>query len=197
MPLESPVKICLRDGCGKVVLARGLCRPHYRRMMKGLPGEPREKAAPGRGLNFLTGLIATQEAGCIKWPFRSSTKGYGRIMFGGKLTNASRAMCVLAHGAPPDQSLEAAHSCGKGHMGCVNPNHLSWKTGAGNEMDKHDHGTVMRGNRNHKTVLTVPEVKAIKEALSQGQTAYSLACRFGVAPGTVGSIATKRSWSYI
>jgi hypothetical protein len=54
---------------------------------------------------------------------------------------AHRLMCQLAHGDPPTPDHIAAHSCGRGHEGCVNPNHLSWKTYSENELDKRVHGT--------------------------------------------------------
>lgn len=60
-------------------------------------------------------------------------------------------MCQKAHGDPPSPKHDAAHSCGRGHEGCVNPNHLSWKTKKQNQADRITHGT------SHLHILTRDE----------------------------------------
>jgi hypothetical protein len=191
------MKLCRREGCSKPVLARGLCVSHYRRMMKGLPGEPREKAPAGHALEFLKSLVGTPETECITWPFKSKTRGYGRVKFGGKMTIASRVVCEFAHGKPAVPTLEAAHLCGKGHLGCVNPNHLEWKTPLENEADKIPHGTLMIGAKNHKTVLEPQEVRAIRRALGRGETQASLAAQYNVNRGTIHTLKSGRSWAHV
>lgn len=73
---------------------------------------------------------------CLVWPFRRDVQGYGRLLFRRQMQIASRVVCILVHGEPPIANLEAAHSCGNGSGGCVNPSHLSWKTRQENEADK-------------------------------------------------------------
>lgn len=55
---------------------------------------------------------------------------------------ASRAMCILAHGLPPSPKHMAIHSCGNGHLSCVNPKHLRWGTGKDNIQDAIRHRTM-------------------------------------------------------
>lgn len=33
-------------------------------------------------------------------------------------------MCELVYGKPPMPKHQAAHNCGKGNLGCINPKHL-------------------------------------------------------------------------
>ena len=58
-----------------------------------------------------------------------------QVRFNFKTMAASRAMCILTHGLPQDQRLLAIHSCGNGHLSCVNPKHLRWGTSKDNTKD--------------------------------------------------------------
>jgi hypothetical protein len=101
-------------------------------------------------------------------------------------------MCILAHGEPELPKHEAAHSCGKGHLGCVNPKHLSWKTPAGNCADKRAHGTDNRGARNGKTRLSAQDVDFIRSA---PPNLKALMDRFGVSKGCISKIRNGSRWS--
>ncbi len=72
---------------------------------------------------------------CLTFPYARNDRGYGVVLFQGKIGGAHRAMCFLAHGAPSSDELVAAHSCGMGHTGCVNPGHLRWATQVENAQD--------------------------------------------------------------
>lgn len=54
---------------------------------------------------------------------------------------ASRAMCIMAHGLPEDETVFALHSCGHGHLSCVNPKHLRWGNAGNNYRDAAMHST--------------------------------------------------------
>src|SRR5215471_14726746 len=81
---------------------------------------------------------------CLQWPFSRSSSGYGILFHEGKVVYAHRTMCELANGKPPTPKHHASHSCGRGHLGCVNPRHLEWKTAAENQQDRRKHGTWSR-----------------------------------------------------
>jgi hypothetical protein len=57
---------------------------------------------------------------------------------------AHRVMCEIAHGPKPAPGFVAAHTCGKGREGCVNPRHLRWASQKENMADKLLHGTSNR-----------------------------------------------------
>lgn len=137
---------CKIEGCGRKTKAMGLCSGHYKRLKRHgaadgggtIRGEPerylREVVIPHRGKE------------CLFWPY-SRNKGYGQINIGNKPRKVHQIVCAAVHGPRLYRKLEAAHSCGNGHLGCVNPDHLSWKTHAGNMQDMVDHGRSKRGRR--------------------------------------------------
>jgi hypothetical protein len=124
------------------------------------------------------------------WPLAKNDNGHGHFGFEGKVYRAHRYMCELAHGLPPSSDLEAAHSCGNGHLGCVNPNHLSWKTRSGNQQDRVAMGRTFQGPRHKLTVDQVAEIRAL-----EGQvTNTALAKRFNVSRGAVRMVLLRQTW---
>jgi len=112
----------------------------------------------------------------------------------GKHWWAHRLMCTLAHGEPPTPKHTAAHSCGRGHEGCIHPQHLSWKTQKENLADCTLHGT--QGRHRHGPVgkLTLDQVQKIRD-LESTHTQGQLATMFNVAEGTVNDIWRGRTWA--
>lgn len=118
------------------------------------------------------------------------------MSFRGRRTLASRVMCVLAHGEPPDLSYEAAHSCGNGANGCLNPGHLSWKTRTENQGDRVEHGTHQRGERQWKAKLTESDVRTIRKRAEQERQSV-IAKDYGINQCTVSEIKTGRKWGWL
>ena len=101
----------------------------------------------GKGKTFawLIARVDYQGDDCLPWPFcRDGRVGRGRMGHEGKRPWAHRLMCELAHGPPPTPKHQAAHECGKGHYGCVNPRHLAWKTNSENQLDRRKNGNMLR-----------------------------------------------------
>jgi len=137
----------------------------------------------GAGIAFLRSLIGHTGDECVIWPFAKNHKGYGQLGYEGQSYKANRMMCELAHGKPPSPEHQAAHTCGNGHLSCVNPNHLEWKTNFENQMDRVEHGTMPKKGRQRR-ILTpeqIEEVRALKGKMAQ----YDIAKRFGVKPGCI------------
>lgn len=139
---------------------------------------------------FLRSIIGTQEQNCIVWPMGRDLQGYGIIGINRKICRASRVMCEMVHGAPPTPTHHAAHKCGLGHTGCVNPNHLEWKTPSENQMDRHLHGTLPQKGRT-KQKLTDAQVAEIR-SLAGKVTQRELARRYGVRWETIGQIQRRK-----
>lgn len=78
-------------------------------------------------------------ADCLFLP-RSRPGVAETIRFNFRPMIASRAMCILAKGLPPTPKHQAIHSCGNGHLNCVNPSHLRWGTASENREDAVRHG---------------------------------------------------------
>lgn len=135
---ERAAKLCVVDGCGRAVRSLGLCESHYGRQRTH--GDPLAgQTYPGALMKWIKEHSTWNGDECLIWPYGDSGNGYGRIMVGRKASRAHRVMCEIKHGPAPHEGLEAAHSCGNGHIGCVNPNHLRWATRGENQSDKYLH----------------------------------------------------------
>lgn len=189
---------CSFAGCENVnvVVVKGLCAAHYQQQRRGRALEP-IVAYRYRQTPWLEAHIAYEGDACLIWPFSKNREGraYGRHR-GTQSSLASRVMCELAHGAPPSQKHEAAHSCGNGHKGCVNPKHLRWATPLENAEDKRKHGTQVFGERVGNSKLTERQVLAIRE-LTHNVTHEGLSHLFGTSIPNVSAIVNRRSWRHI
>lgn len=154
-------------------------------------------AARGEAKQFYTDVVLTYEgSNCLFWPYNRNSFGYGRLKCGRDNLSVHRLVCEAQHGPPPTPGHEAAHSCGRGHLGCVSRWHLSWKTKAGNQADRVDHGTSNHGARNGRSKLTEADVLAII-TLKGKSPKREIADRFGVSVETVSHIHTGRKWGWL
>jgi transcriptional regulator with XRE-family HTH domain len=129
---------------------------------------------------------------CLVWPFARDKHGRGIMGHEGRSWWAHRFMCTIVKGEPPTPQHTAAHSCGNGHGGCINPWHLDWKTQAENMEDCRVHGTLIRHHGGNVRRLLPEEIKAIRDA-RHFQTQGQLAAKFGISEGTVSDIWHNRS----
>lgn len=193
----ADLMICSVENCGKRHKAKGLCRAHYERFKAhGNPlGGGTVRGEPMRFIQEVA-LNHTGEE-CLVWPFsKIGSKGRSKLIVDGKLRIASRYVCELVKGPPPTPDHEAAHSCGNGHLSCIAPDHLSWKTSKENKADMIIHGTRNRGERNGRSKLTeqqVHEIRLLKGSMSQKE----ISLLFGIHRVDVGRIQTRKSWSHI
>ena len=194
---ERIEKKCTIRGCGKKHKAKGMCDMHYRRNLRG--GSPGlvgpMQSGRGEGEAFLVWLSKNCDStDCIKWPFGTDPSGYGKIFFNGKSTSASRAMCIIHRGPPKTKEMQASHVCGKGHAGCVNPNHIVWATCRENLKMKKDHGT-WQSRENHPSArLTERDVRDIRAARNS-MTRRQAAEKWGVHYSTIQAVvALDRDW---
>lgn len=134
-----------------------------------------------------------QDDACLIWPFFRKETGYGHFGHMGKMHRAHRFMCELAHGPAPSPTHVAAHECGKGHLGCVNPKHLSWKTPEENRADRQRHGTAKR-NFPGRVKLTAEQVAEIRSLLGK-ESQLSLAKRFGISRNYIYCIKAGLTWA--
>jgi hypothetical protein len=129
---------------------------------------------------------------CLVWPFARDKHGRGMMSHDGESHWAHRFMCKLVKGEPPTPEHTAAHSCGNGHGGCINPHHLGWKTQAENLEDCREHGTLVRHHGGNVRRVMPEEIEAIKAARGF-QTQGHLAAKYGVSEGTISDIWHGRS----
>src|ERR1044072_6184471 len=179
-------RLCSIPDCGKPAKGRGWCAAHYHRWTRhGDPfGGTAENGAP---MNFIekTALPYTGNE-CILWPYARSS-GYARIRLDGTTRSVPNIICEKVNGPAPGSQYEAAHSCGNGHLGCITPNHLSWKTPKENNADKLIHGTSNRGERHGMAKRTEEDVLAIFKMKGQMSQA-DIGSLFNVTRGAIKEI---------
>jgi hypothetical protein len=150
-----------------------------------------------QGMDWIMAHLNEPDGPCLIWPFCRSRGSAVLGMRGLPTTKAPRIMCELVNGPPPTPKHEAAHSCGCGHLGCMHPKHLSWKTRAENQQDRRKHGTHGRGpNMNARRIVyklnpqKVAEIRAIGDSMSKEE----LGRRYGVTPSNIAKILRRESW---
>lgn len=155
--------------------------------------------ARGKGIcvTWIRDHVAHQDDDCLIWPFsRNPINGYGHFGHERKHYLAHRFMCKLAHGEPPTPKHQAAHSCGKGRDGCINPRHLSWKTHSQNQLDRRLHGTKHNAWWGKKGKLKPQQVLAIR-ALKGQLTQAAIARDFMTTESNVRAIQNGKTWRHL
>jgi len=183
--------LCTVKGCNRPHHAKGLCELHYQRGQRY--GSPLSEPKFCR-MQWLERHRNYHGDNCLKWPFSVSPHGRGSATLNGKVISAPRAMCILAHGEPPSEKHHAAHTCGKGHEGCMNPRHLVWKTPAENAADMIEHGTLRKGEAINTTKLTEDQVREIRRS---NESPADLGRRYGVTRQSIYRVRKRLSWSWV
>lgn len=132
---------CTVDGCDRPQYGNGLCSMHHQRFKKHgdpLGGRNYQK---GEIAAFVQSAISTDLDECIQFPYCRDKFGYGRFNPGVRTVGAHCYVAEQVYGPKPTASHECCHSCGNGHLGCINPKHLYWGTRADNVRDTISHGT--------------------------------------------------------
>lgn len=191
----ATLKLCSIPDCNKPVHCRDMCTKHYRRFMAH--GDPLKEPRHVEARQFLEDTVYNYRGDdCLIWPFTRVQFGYGRIHIDGVTHRVHRLACEKMHGTPPPNQAHVAHTCGNGHLGCVNPMHLRWATIAENNHDKIAHGRSSRGKRNPTAVLDENKVREIRK-LRGVMTQRAIADRYGVSNQTVSLILKGGVWGWV
>ena len=152
---------------------------------KGIVTTP-ENPGDSRLMNWLAAhLDYPHKDWCLIWPFGSKRLGYAFFIREGKSKQVHRYMCERRYGPAPEGHI-AAHTCGNGHLGCVNPNHVFWATNSQNQLMRTD-----RGQRSKLTRATAAEIRALKGKEPPRVTAI----RFGVSESAIKAVQAGRTWN--
>lgn len=130
---------------------------------------------------------------CLIWPFYRMPTGYGQFCYNGDNYYPHRYICELAHGPAPTAKHEAAHRCGNGHLGCVNPKHLAWKTKDENRQESTQHGKGGRNRYGNKGALKPADVARIWD-MKGTMRQIDIAAQFGVSWQVISGIYCGRHY---
>jgi len=164
-------------------------------------GDPLKSLRPANGTTaayYAETVVPYEGDECLIWPFAKNADGRAVMSTWPKpgMQLVHRRLCGDVHGEPPTPLHDAAHSCGKGNLGCVNKRHLRWATKSENEMDKVGHGTSNRGEQHGAHKLTEADVREIR-AMRGREKQADLARRFGINNSLVSMIQTRKRWEWL
>lgn len=194
-------RLCSIPNCGKPHIAQGLCNKHYKRMKKH--GDPlradRTLSERGEPLAYLREHLTKThgEDACVFWPFGKNDQGYGNIRFNGSNEYVHRIVCTHHHGEPTPEADKALHSCGNGHLGCINEQHLRWGTLLENQADSRMHGTLTLGENVPSSKLSADVVREIRSGVFHGLSQLKIAHHFGVSQRTISDIINGKTWRHL
>lgn len=132
----------------------------------------------------------TAETGCIEWHGSANAKGYGMMVYKGRIHAAHRVSWQEHKGEIP-AGLLVLHRCD--NPKCVNPEHLFLGTNQDNMDDMKQKGRQFtpRGEEHKRSKLTWDAVRDIR---SSGESARSLAAKYGVSDMTIYYVKTGKGW---
>lgn len=146
----------------------------------------------GAGIRFLRAHVNDPDGDCLIWPMACDNHGYALCGFNGKSRKAAALMCELVHGPRPTPKHHAAHSCGRGQLGCVHPKHVRWATPKENMADSIRLGAVRQPGR---PAEILNEEKVAQILAMRGKAPYSvIGPMFGVKPKQIGKIFRGEQW---
>lgn len=190
-------RICQIEGCLTDMKrgANGLCHKHNYRLKKygdPLSGKPASGTVWRYLVQFMENYKDTDD--CIPWPYGRDSFGYGVVTLPGERGGVHRIVCRHFHGEPVAPRNLAAHSCGNGHLGCMNPKHLRWATSKENSEDRERHGNTARGESCGSAKLTEQAVRDIRNSTESLRT---LAVRHGLTIGGVFGAKSGKNWRHL
>lgn len=197
--VPNPIRVC--EVCGLTSMnIKKLCIACSIKKRKAVADK--RKSAPkakrpvgtGKAEQFIRAVVADPPDECVIWPFSCNSQGYGRIRFQGKIRRAHRVALTLATGEEP-AGLAACHAPGICHTpACVNPRHLRWATQKENSSDREIDGTDMRGEKNHRAIISESDAAAV---MADIRPVSQVAASFGIQEGTVYSIRSGKTWGHV
>lgn len=130
---------------------------------------------------------------CWPWTGAKEGLGYGVVRRASGVFKAHRRAYELAVGPIPD-GLIVRHICD--NPPCCNPSHLAIGTHADNVADKVSRGRQARGEGNGRAVLSIEDVRAIRDR-APSETVAALAREYRVDRRTITYIVQRVNWKHV
>ena len=188
---------CSVDGCGDISLSLGFCRKHYARYRRH--GDPLAgRTYRGEARKWVEDHKDYVGDDCLIYPYNRTRDGYAvwKEGYRTKTIYIHNLYCEHKHGPCPPDKQEAGHTCGNGHLGCVNPNHVRWVTRKENEADKKLHGTYQTGEKNPSVKIDEGRAKLIL-ALKGKFSQIEIARIVGTSRRNVSNVQTGATWGWL
>jgi hypothetical protein len=138
--------------------------------------------------------------GCWLWTSSALQDGYGAIKTGvnNKIIRSNRAAWIITNGPIPN-GLWILHNCPNGdNRACCNPDHLWIGTQQQNIEDAVKKGTHPHGESSGVSVLTVDQVREIRQAYICGVYGLKrLGKLYRVDPKTIQKIIRRDNWKSV
>lgn len=137
--------------------------------------------------------------GCWLWTGMLKENGYGIVTLSKKRYYAHRISWEL-HCGPIPEKMCVLHKCD--HPACVRPDHLFLGTRADNMQDmiqkrRERHDENVRGESHYRARFTEEQVRSIRHRWKLGETQPVLAKEYGVTPGAISHIVTRKNWKHV
>lgn len=129
--------------------------------------------------------------GCWLWTAAKNTLGYGVIGRGGRRggNHVAHKLSWQIHNGPVPEGYLVLHRCDVPM--CVCPSHLYLGTARDNSID------MIAKERAPIAKLNADKVHEIRMRIKSGERYAEIAADYGVAPTSIGNIATGHSWSWL
>lgn len=155
---------------------------------------------PGGGsAEIVRRLLARREidpaTGCWNWTAGLTSRGYGKIKFGGKTYAVHRLAAILWCGLDPESRLQACHSCDNPR--CFNPEHLFPGTNLENVQDMMAKGRHHFGSNHYAARLQASDIPTIRRRLAIGDGPTAIARSYGVHVSAIRHIASGKNWKHL
>lgn len=137
------------------------------------------------------------EGGCIEWQGYRQKSGHGQVQgLDGRVTGAHRLAYIFAYGPIPDDEV-VRHRCD--NPPCCTPSHLILGTQDDNWQDMRERGRQRGavGTAHPKAKLDDVDVARIRALRDLGVRVVDLAKVYGLTPGAVSHIVTRRTWKHV
>lgn len=124
---------------------------------------------------------------CWEWTGARDQKGYGALVWAGRVHGSHRIAWELTNG-PITDGLHVLHRCD--NPPCVRPDHLFLGTHRDNMRDRDRKGRLvnLRGEQHPQARLTDAQVAEVRARRAAGATTVALAAEYGVGQKNISDI---------
>lgn len=196
---RKPNDTCDLPDCDAPFAARGMCRKHYQAWCKATPKDRRPPGQPGLSRlslsdRFWSKVQKGDPDACWLWQGACGGTGHGMFWVSpDRKRQSAHAIALELHtGVQRPAGTFCCHRCD--NPSCCNPKHLYFGTPAQNSRDMVARGRNDHGSSKVNALLSESQVTEIRVRYFGGETAVSLACEFGIAPGHLSNITRGRMW---